>query len=163
MNVRRNKTHDRNKNPMKPKTPKPVAKKAVAKKVQKTTSAKSGSELLNTPMNVLIGLDPTHSHITYTIDGKPSKSGEINIERTNPSQKTQVSLSCNEGDLAVFLEKEKVKGAAIIFRVGGAKVGQAVTIETSPGALKGDEYEYSLVVFTKQATICADPPLRIFR
>lgn len=117
---------------------------------------------LKSSTTVEIGVDPKTQKISYIINGAASPTGEIVIDRAGQLGAHQVRLSCNVGALAVYLERKKVNGDPINFKVKAVEQGDTLVIVVPAGAKKEDVYEYSLAVFATGAVICADPPLRIF-
>jgi hypothetical protein len=95
--------------------------------------------------------------IEYYINGKPSPSGEIQIQRNG-----KLGFVSQDGALVLVIEPALEK-----FNIQGEVAGRTISVEAKPkggGGKPGtfETFKYSVAVFTGNAVICNDPSLKVF-
>jgi hypothetical protein len=109
-------------------------------------------------VEVLVGVDASKT-INYTINGKPSPTGDIVVLRGGT-----VNFTCRQGSLTVTLEPVRVQSAKVLFAIETVALDGELRIAIPQEAADGDEYKYSVIIDDgKGNRFHHDPRFRVAR
>lgn len=97
------------------------------------------------------------------LDAGNVTNGDVGVDTVGQTKPAYVHFFSKHGPLAIVLHPINVKGELSDFKIEGkiTKPNQPITIKIPQKGRKGDQYKYSVALFTGSEVVTADPKLEI--